>query len=240
MKIDLVTITGADDKVDQKELLKLQKKYPFVEWGILFSTSKEGTSRYPLNSYIYSLSKELNLSAHFCGQWAKGILERQSFNLIDQLQPNFKRIQLNYNFKAKTDWWEFSLEPLFQYCKSTDRKIILQHNYNNLETIDVHLNHKVVPENINFLYDASGGNNKEIKNIDSPIAANSQKYYTGYAGGINLENIENICTIITRNEYCLEDTVWIDMESGVRTNNEFDLDKVTKILEIVSKFVSNG
>ena len=32
--------------------------------------------------------------------------------------------------------------------------------------------------------------------------------------------------------------VWIDLESGARTDNEFDLVKVEKILEVASKYVS--
>lgn len=33
MKINRVTITGADGKNTYSELLSLQKQYPFVEWG---------------------------------------------------------------------------------------------------------------------------------------------------------------------------------------------------------------
>jgi len=37
MKINKITITGADDRTKISDLVQLQKDYPFVEWGILFS-----------------------------------------------------------------------------------------------------------------------------------------------------------------------------------------------------------
>jgi hypothetical protein len=37
MRLKTVTITGADDAVDPEELLQIQQRYPFVEWGILLS-----------------------------------------------------------------------------------------------------------------------------------------------------------------------------------------------------------
>ena len=42
-----VTITGADDAVDPGALVALSAEFPFVEWGILFSKSREGEARYP-------------------------------------------------------------------------------------------------------------------------------------------------------------------------------------------------
>jgi hypothetical protein len=52
MKIDRVTITGADNNNTHEELLELQKKYPFVEWGILYSQKKAGENRYPTLDHI--------------------------------------------------------------------------------------------------------------------------------------------------------------------------------------------
>ncbi|MHB1675039.1 MAG: hypothetical protein ACYCSP_12405 [Acidobacteriaceae bacterium] len=37
MKLETVTITGADDSTDIVELAELSEEFPFVEWGILIS-----------------------------------------------------------------------------------------------------------------------------------------------------------------------------------------------------------
>jgi len=37
MKINKLTITGADNNNSYNKLFELQQKYPFVEWGILYS-----------------------------------------------------------------------------------------------------------------------------------------------------------------------------------------------------------
>ncbi len=47
MKIDKVTLTGADDSVRPAELVEISQQYPLVEWGILFSKSQQGTARFP-------------------------------------------------------------------------------------------------------------------------------------------------------------------------------------------------
>jgi hypothetical protein len=222
MKINKVTITGADDLIDPVDLLKLTDKYSFVEWGILFSKSKEGQLRYPSKQWIeVLLNYNLNLSAHFCGWWVKEVLERQNFRLITLLSDQFKRVQLNYNFKNSHGW---NLIELLKYAeKHQEREIILQYNRSNAEVL-YRFQSNGLPPNINFLYDGSGGTGKKIISIEPPL----YKAYTGYSGGIDVDNIEHICSIISQ----VDDNgnVWIDLESGARTNNEFDLRKVESLL----------
>jgi len=47
MKINKLTITGADDATNQDSLLDFSNNFGFVEWGILFSKTKLGEKRYP-------------------------------------------------------------------------------------------------------------------------------------------------------------------------------------------------
>ena len=47
-----ITLTGIDDRTDIKELVRLQKRYPLVEFGVLLSWSQQGSERrYPSCSY---------------------------------------------------------------------------------------------------------------------------------------------------------------------------------------------
>jgi len=231
MKIDKVTITGADDKISHIDLLKLSIKYLFVEWAILFSTSRQGQERYPSEDWIMNLNNyDISLSAHFCGWFSNEVLEKSNIDLLKNLSPIFKRIQLNYNFKRSKNW---NIIPVIEYAKQNpDRSIIFQYNHNNADAL-TELIKGDIPENIHFLYDASGGNGLYNDSLfyNKPIS----DYYTGYAGGINCENVEDVCKMIIENNTNLN--CWIDLESGVRTNNNFDLTKVESILNKTSKFV---
>lgn len=233
MIIDRVTITGADDNTKGSDLLALQEKYPFVEWGILFSKSKIGTARYPSIEWMYdNLAPKLNLSAHYCGWHSKEVIENANFKLLNPLVDKFKRVQLNFNFKG-------CLSPkiveIIKYATTVPNlSIIFQYNKSNSSLLNYLMETYELPKNIHFLYDSSGGRGTEIKELENPF-----KNYTGYSGGLNPDNIQRVCHDITvghlpRNSHRTK--VWIDMESGVRTNDVLDLDKVETVLGEVDKY----
>lgn len=60
-------IAGADNETSIKDLERLKKDYPFVEWGILFTKHKSGRDRYPSPEWIWELDDADvgNMSAHF-------------------------------------------------------------------------------------------------------------------------------------------------------------------------------
>lgn len=221
MKINKVTITGADNGVFVEDLKHLSEEFPFAEWGILFS-GNPGRERYPDMEWKMTAEKHLgNLSAHLCGAFSRAVLEKEDFDIITTLHPSYKRVQLNYNFSRSNGW---NLETLLEYAHlHPEREIILQYNKSNAKTLNSIIGY--CPDNIEFLYDASGGRGTEIQSISPPIG----KAYTGYAGGISVENIDEICHLIT--DHKNSSACWIDLESGARTNNQFDLAKVRKILE---------
>ena len=239
MKINKVTITGADDKTSHLELVRLSKKYPFVEWGILFSASKVGANRYPSIRWIEKLrevktefdkdaepGKKMYLSGHFCGKYSRDVMSG-TFSEIDFYKGMFKRFQLNFNFKAAPYKKDLLLDGMKNRYDETI--FILQYNKSNASDID-----EIIKDygasNLHCLYDASGGRGKVISEIKEALPV-----YTGYSGGLNLENVEGVCKIITEHENPVH--CWIDMESGVRTNDELDLGKVEKVLETCSKFI---
>lgn len=228
MKIDRVTLTGADDNTSRQDLHFLYLHYPFVEFGILFSKSKEETPRYPSNSKIDELLiYEIPYAAHFCGWYSSQILEKRNFDLF-KTHSAFSRFQLNYNFGKSTGW---DVRPLLEYAtKNTETSFILQVNKANQKTID-YVDSIDTPENIHFLYDSSGGRGAEISEI-KPIYKN----YTGYSGGLHISNIESVVKKII--DYPNPSKVWIDMESGVRTENYFDIEKAAGILEICKSYIT--
>lgn len=224
MKITRVTITGADNDVLTHKLEELSKKFPFVEWGILFSSSKVGKQRYPDDAWIKRLlNHDVRLSAHFCGWYSRQVIEAANYDVIEELHPKFGRVQLNYSFGTHTS---FDKYKFIQYANThINRDYIFQSNEKNWSTVDKLVTFYGNVPTIHVLYDESGGRGVEMKTIQSPCINN----YTGYSGGIGPENIDKIIKGIVFHPNQSE--VWIDMEGAVRTNNNFDLDKVEYILE---------
>lgn len=231
MKVNKVTITGADDKTDLAELWALHLHYPFVEWGILFSKNREATQRYPSRTKILEIaSYNMPLSAHFCGWHSKEIMNFQNFRLIDELPESFKRVQINYNF-WKSDGWQ--VKWIIDYAHDhPERAIIFQQNASNAPAMEL-IRANLRSENIHFLYDSSGGRGVSIDYLQIPY-----NNYTGYSGGIHPENVDDIMSAVYNHK--LKDTVWIDMESGVRTENDFDPDKVSNVLSICNNYIQTS
>lgn len=227
MIINKVTFTGIDDKTNIKKLQEIQKEFPYVEWGVLIASSP-GQGRQPSEDYIESLKDtKLNLALHICSGHSRSIMTDGNLELKYDF---FKRNQINFNFKH-------TKHDLVNYTnlvnKYKDKSFILQSNFSNEIFID-----KIISTgkntNTHILYDSSGGRGTEIKNIKPPYKG----IYTGYSGGIGPENINEICKAITFHK--ADDRVWIDMETAVRTDNIFDLDKVYKVLKIVDKHINKG
>lgn len=79
------------------------------------------------------------------------------------------------------------------------------------------------------LFDPSGGRGIEAFRWPSPPIG----CHLGYAGGIKPDQI-----VDTLKEIGVVDSpFWIDMESGVRTDDKFDLAKVRQVLEAAKPFV---
>jgi phosphoribosylanthranilate isomerase len=122
------------------------------------------------------------------------------------------------------------LDKLFDYVDVKDFEVILQYNKNNSNFLETYLSQKL-PSNVNILFDSSGGRGTVIQNIQKPF-----NNYTGYSGGINVENVEEICKKIVNHSNSSD--VWIDLESGVRTDNNFDFVKANKIIDSVNKITN--
>lgn len=233
MNLTRITITGADDKITPEELVKLSAIFPNVEWGILFSPSRVSTSRYPRLSYareVAEIAKEsnvdINLSGHICGQWTRDFFQNNfSFQKqFPELFNVFKRIQLNFNStKHPYDTKCFDIIKSFP-----EKQFIFQLNKSNQNLC---AEAKKELSNIAFLYDSSGGRGTLAKEWNPPVTG----FYTGYAGGLTPDNlIDNLVEI----EEVAEDTeIWIDIESGVRTEkDDLDMDLVLKYITLAYSY----
>lgn len=233
-----ITFTGADDKVDPNELVRISKQYPeiAIEWGILFSISAAGKQRYPTSEWVSSLTGlSGNFAAHLCGQYVDDIgkirgsedYERRTL-FLENFENNeiFKRVQINSGMQPPKDF------ILMHYLRclnhfGEERMFIVQSNGKAAGHTVMLASHGFGGK-VSTLYDCSGGKGIETE-FQEPVF-NSR---WGFAGGISPENVVdklvNISSVYS-GEY------WIDMESGVRTNNNFDLNKVVSVIEQAIQF----
>lgn len=215
MKLWRVTFTGADDQTSQEEMLKISREFEFVEWGILFASKLD---RCPSQEWLAKLPQGMNLSAHLCGTFVAAAM-----NGVFESYDSFGRIQLN--FYKKRLQTALNCQPLQDAIKKLKQDVIFGGNFKGVEVIPEKL-----PLNVQFLHDASGGHGVSPKNWPEPI----KNIAVGYAGGLRVENLADQLKNIA--EVAKDRSVWVDMESGVRTENKFDLEKVKQCLEICSEY----
>ena len=220
-----VTITGADDAVDPNDLLELTREFPFVEWGILHSLKRAGTPRYPSDAWMSRLPP-LPLSIHFCGTGARAILDADPHTCVPYLRglpPNVRRVQINGYSPADSTIVRIAkrwpnLEFILQ-VRAEDELVEAAHQANCIVTSEPR-------GQASLLFDASGGRGIEPARWPTrPFGA-----IMGYAGGINPENVLDVLRAIGP----VTTPFWIDMESGVRTDDRFDLAKVRAVLYAAS------
>ncbi len=230
MKLTRVTITGADESVLVSDLFALRNDFPFVEFGILASVTREGKEpRYPgLDWLNRACTGSLPISAHLCGQFSRDAIDGPFLWAIERygMFRNVNRIQFN---GANPDYAP-TRERVDRYALHfPDKEFILQTK--SFSPVGFIQNRKFA-----WLLDNSGGRGIELETLPDPIIGS----HCGYSGGIGPENIDRICQTLTSNPN--ESSVWIDMESNIRSEvngkSVFDLVKVRMCLEIASKYVA--
>lgn len=238
MYLDTVTITGIDDSVDRNDLYNLSDEYSFVEWGMLYYEEKMNRPRFPswywMTQFIHHKPKYVKCSAHLCGKHiTETFLNCDKWNkTYSEFISDFNRIQLNLRTDNTPSQFNHVSNAINYLNKlHPDIQIITQYREDNAYLID-DLTTKFLQgrlPKLNFLYDESGGNGVETWNYwMHPV----DYAYCGYAGGISPDNIDNVMSKLF--DIVPEDThIWIDMESGVRTEDQFDLEKVEYILDTI-------
>jgi len=239
MGLKVVTITGADDNVNPEELSKLSEEFPFVEWGILFSRKRHGTPRYPTKEWIRSLEfQKSRFCAHLCGAYARELMSvvgsQENPNWVDEffdINVNFSRIQLNLGTEGALTAPEKLLWNLsnwvgegiiFQVGDPPTAAKALQH--------EKELNRDGAKWQYHILFDPSGGRGQ--RPTEWPQATWRP---FGYSGGLSANNIKEefpkIRAAASGRSY------WVDTESGVRTDDQFDLEKVRVFLNTIHEML---
>lgn len=226
MKLQFCAITGADDAVAIKDIAAIEKEFPFVEWAILWMPDRAGTPRFPTLEWIKDFKSQCptsHASLHLCGDALIDFAEGRAVEAM----KGFKRIQLNLKFANAGE--RIDLQQLAAQVKAhPDVQFILQYTEDKKDTLLPLF--KDIPNHA-LLFDASAGAGISPDKWSAPVPG----HFCGYAGGLGPDNVlENLKMInaVTPADY----TTWIDMESKVRTDDQFDLQKVRSVLETVRAY----
>lgn len=219
--LNKVTFTGIDQKTKISDLEKLYKEYPFLEFGFLVSennTNKNVENKYPSLVMLKGLkNKNIPLSLHVCGRLAREIVQHNNwqplFDLMGEYMELFSRIQLNVAGTKKY---------LQEITFPENKQVIIQFNTSNTEMYELYKS-----ENVVGFQDNSGGTGK----TETTWFENNDKYF-GYAGGIGEENVIEVVESINKVH---NENYWIDMETKIRTNDKFDIEKCKNICKKIKE-----
>ena len=233
MKLKHITFTGIDAKTDIQDLIDIQRGYPIVEFGVLTSYHwYENGNRYLNPAFLSNLwagNGELNLSLHICGSAAHDAVVGDWHKINDHLFETidlFKRIQVNVANRTDNP-------DRIAGLPNKSVELIIQQTVGNTALFgsSVWLGEDEAAR-VSMLLDASGG-----RGIDTPLEVWESTSKIGYAGGFNPDNVAG------KLEYLLENvkkgTFWIDMESGVRTDDWFDTTKVRQVITICREVIKD-
>jgi len=210
-----ITLTGADERTPLPELQRLVEEHPTLEIGLLYTARPEGRNRYPSWDWLVEAADAIQgrCALHVCGRLAR--LELFQGQLAAATK-NVARIQVNGIIEVA------DLREVVRIFRS--HTVITQDHADNRDLWLSRIVHAL-------LVDGSGGRGIAPTEWVRP---NTWKD-VGFAGGLGPDNLAEelpkIAAVATGNW-------WIDMESNLRTNDWFDLDKAAKCLGIFEKFTS--
>lgn len=206
------TLTGVDEHTSLSELWELRSRFPFAEFGVLFSRSRAGTGRYPGIEWIRRLAQILAADAdapqfalHVCGRAVHELLEDPfGTSEVATIAQHFPRIQLNLD--ARTT----NIDQLRNHLRcNPNQTVVTQHNQANasLHSVLVEPNHAV-------LFDESGG--RGISREAWPAVLRGKS--CGYAGGLGPANIAQELPRIFQASGGAP--FWIDAEGRLRDDED--------------------
>jgi hypothetical protein len=199
-KPEFITFTGADNWTFEGDMRKLSERYP-IEWGILLSRSRQGIDpRYPDDAALSRFAwSGVRMAAHLCGEYSREIMEHGELGAYPPIDLGiFDRIQVNHVAPVPAQIIKFRKGWGPMRCIAQTRTAF--------------------PGNtsVDWLFDQSGGRGV----VPAAWPRHRGNHLVGYAGGINPDNVLDVVMGINS-----VGPYWLDMESGVRTDNKLDVDK---------------
>ena len=223
-----ITFTGVDEWTSLEDLSDLWRRYPRVEFAALVGSSTRFTRtsamirskpRFPSRATVSALmgvSVALGspVAIHFCGMASRQIYDRVFVNVLD-MSHGFTRVQVN----ASSGGYNFTALKEFAELLGPNQRVIMQVR-DTSDVVPVH-------PKIQYLHDRSGG--RGIADFGCWLAPPRSNLRFGYAGGLTAETLHEALGRLDK----WKGDSWLDMESGVRTNDRFDITKVEKVCRLL-------
>lgn len=227
--LSCVAITGPDDAVNIGDLNAMAEQFPYVEWALLCEPEAAGTARAPSFEWIDEFMREAkgHRAVHMCTSALIGLSNGEE--KFRRIVAGFDRIQLNFKYRDAGD--SVNLPGLVAQVKSfPDKTFIFQYGGKYMKLLSAFKG----CGNMALLFDASAGSGTLPGSWPAPV----EGFVCGYAGGLSPDNV--VAQIRAIAKAAPGYTTWIDMESGVRTNDVFDLTKVRCVLEAAAPYICKG
>lgn len=225
MRFTGITFSGPDDSTPIGVLLELQRNYPHMEVGVLWSPKRAGTPRYVGREWIEKASElGLNFSLHLCGKVARQLVEDGE---TPEIPGRPKRVQINCNGMKPTPGWYRRLDSIRPRHDGRPQFIIQTCNHSGAYWVGLAQgdDYDAVP-----LFDKSGGTGLLPDSWPYPLPFT----HCGYAGGIGADNVVEVVEHLKTGD---GESFWIDMESKIRTDDAFNLDKIAHVLILVDGLI---
>jgi hypothetical protein len=230
MTIPLLTLTGVDERTPIDWMLEAVKSVPLMnhkpvlEFGILRSPKAGTAPRFPSVQVIDRIVESVPPSAlafHLCGRYARMVHEGHWWDLVREIDfKRVSRVQVNsieYNERAMLNLQRFSI--------FINLPVIMQWRGGSFP---------LVP-GLHLLQDRSGGKGiVETAWIAPEVHCRAPHTEIGYAGGLNPANINGAISVIAK--AAERPWFWIDCESGIRTDDWFDVIKAQAMIDAVCLF----
>lgn len=230
-----LSITGADNLVDVNSLSSLVKDFPALELAILYFPEKENHPRNPGKEWrdkFFSIIPKENTAIHLCGQQVFETILSSEFETSDVFKELKKTNRIQININARKDIFSHQdIQQIYTILLSHGFTLILQYHNRSKDWILPYITDKHL-DNVHILLDASLGKGVTPDIFEVPKELQELDYPIGFAGGLNPENIASVHTQVKN---LVLKRYWLDLESGVRTDNTFNLVKAKLLCTLVFK-----
>ena len=215
--VELVTFTGIDATTNPADIERLHRRYPATEFGVLIGGRNTNRHQSPATAERWrDFSQETGVpfALHLCSACSRYVNTAEPAEAaaaVVELCGGFGRVQVN------DTRYDYDRVAAFADAAAVG-SVILQHRGPFWTAMP--LDHPKVE----YLFDQSGGRGR-VGFDEWPAPADSGTR-VGYAGGITPDNITTAVAAVAA---FAPARVWLDMETGVRTDDRFDLDKVEAV-----------
>ncbi len=248
MRLSHLTLTGVDDSVDPWALTALADALPILECAVLLDVERSGDARFPSSAWrreLYRAAPGLRIAAHVCGvasltELAEGRAPEATelgAEVTGRTGARFGRVQLNFDASRLPPTLPTALATSWRDGRwrrgdGTPLGLVTQYNAANREVHRWFAHDDAgmfsYPSFYGVLFDESGGLGVAPRAWPRPLAG----LRCGYAGGIAPANVRHVLSTL-QSLLPPDCTIWIDMESGVRSDDRFDLAKAGQLIELV-------